>query len=167
MRDRLRRAERGLAAAEGALLVALLAVMVTLAFAQVVLRHFGQGLLWGETVLKHLVLWTGFLGAALAAEAEKHFAWEAAHLGAPARLKPWLRLAGNAGGAAVCAFLLSAAWTYFLAERADGGTLFTAGALKVPSWIAAAGIPGGFALVLAHLSFKTADAAAELAGAKP
>ena len=68
-------------------MVALLAVMVTLAFAQVILRHFGLGLLWGETVLKHLVVWTGFLGAALAAASEKHFAWEAAHVGAPERLK--------------------------------------------------------------------------------
>ena len=103
MRDRLRKAEDLLAAAEGALLVALLAVMVSLAFAQVVLRHFGAGLLWGETVLKHLVLWTGFLGAALAAKSEKHFAWEAAHLGASERLKPWLRLLSNLSGAAICA----------------------------------------------------------------
>ena len=83
MRAKLQRAERLLARGEGIALVALLAVMVTLAFAQVVLRHFGAGLLWGETLLKQLVMWTGFLGAALAAESEKHFAWEAANLGTP------------------------------------------------------------------------------------
>ena len=120
MRDRLRKAEARLVAVEGALLVALLAVMVTLAFAQVILRHFGLGLLWGETVLKHLVLWTGFLGAGLAAAAEKHFAWEAAHVAAPERLKPWLRLTANLSGAVITGILLSASWTYFSDDRASG-----------------------------------------------
>ncbi len=145
-------------------MVALLAVMVFLAFAQVVLRRFGAGLLWAETLLKHSVLWTGFLGAALAVRAEKHFAWEAAHLGASPRHKPWLRLAASASGALVCTFLLKASWTYFLAEYASPAALMTVGSVVVPAWVAAAGIPGGFALVLAHLLFKTADAAAEAAG---
>lgn len=164
MRDQLRRAEARLAAVEGALLVALLAVMVTLAFAQVVLRHFGLGLLWGETVLKHLVLWTGFLGAALAAAHEKHFAWEAAHVGAPEHWKPWLRLTANLGGAAITALLLRASWTYFTDDRANPSEIMTVGGIVVQSWVAAAGIPAGFALVLAHMLFKSADAAAEAAG---
>lgn len=164
MRDQLRRAEARLAAAEGALLVALLAVMVALAFAQVILRHFGLGLLWGETVLKHLVLWTGFLGAALAARSEKHFAWETAHVGAPARLKPWLRLSANLSGAVITAILLKASWSYFLDDRASGGELMTVGGIVVKAWIASAGIPVGFALVLTHLLFKSADAASEAAG---
>ncbi len=161
MRDQLRKAEARLAAAEGALLVALLAIMASLAFLQVILRHFGLGLLWGETVLKHLVLWTGFIGAALAAGAEKHFAWEAAHAGASARLKPWLRLAANLSGAVITALLLKASWTYFLDDRASGAALMTIAGLVVRSEVATAGIPIGFALVLAHLLFKSADAAAE------
>lgn len=145
-------------------MVALLAVMVTLAFAQVVLRHFGMGLLWGETVLKHLVLWTGFLGAALAAAQEKHFAWEAAHVGAPELWKPRLRLIANLAGAAITAILLKASWTYFIDERANPSELLTVAGLTVHSWVAAAGIPAGFALVLVHMLFKSADAAAEASG---
>ncbi|MBI2384879.1 MAG: TRAP transporter small permease subunit [Elusimicrobia bacterium] len=144
--------------------MALLAVMVTLAFAQVVLRHFGLGLLWGETVLKHLVLWTGFLGAALAAASEKHFAWEAAHVGAPESWRPWLRLTANLAGAAITALLLRASWTYFIDDRANPSELLNVGGLAVQSWVAAAGIPAGFALVLIHILFKSADAAAEAAG---
>ncbi len=141
--------------------MALLTVMVTLAFAQVILRHFGLGLLWGETVLKHLVLWTGFLGAALAAAAEKHFAWEAAHVGAPEKWKPWLRLTANLSGAAITGILLHASWIYFTDDRASGAELMTVAGVVVPSWIAAAGIPAGFALVLTHMLFKSADAGAE------
>ena len=138
--------------------------MVTLAFAQVILRHFSLGLLWGETALKHLVLWTGFMGAALAAASEKHFAWEAAHVGAPQRLKPWLRLSANLSGAVITALLLKASWTYVLDDRAAGAELMTVAGVVVPSWIASAGIPLGFALVLTHLLFKSVDAAAEAAG---
>ena len=165
MRARLRRAEGLLARGEGLALVALLAVMVTLAFAQVVLRHFGAGLLWGETLLKQLVMWTGFLGAALAAESEKHFAWEAAHLGTPPSWKEPLRLLASLAAAVVCALLLQAAWRYAADEYAAGAVLTKIGTLSIPSWIAAAGIPGGFALLLTHLLFKAADAICEMVNA--
>jgi TRAP-type C4-dicarboxylate transport system permease small subunit len=166
VREKLRKTEGLLARAEGAALVLLLGVMVTLAFAQVVLRRFGDGVLWGETLLKQLVMWTGFLGAALAAASEKHFAWEAGHMGAPERLKPWLRLAASLAGAAVCALLLQAAWRYAADDKAAGEVLMTIGRVQVPSWIAAAGIPGGFLLVGLHMLFKSADAALEAAGKK-
>lgn len=164
MREKLRRAEDRLARLEGAALVLLLAVMVTLAFAQVVLRHYGEGLLWGETLLKQLVMWTGFLGAALAARSEKHFAWEAAHLGTPESWKAPLRLLSSLAGAVVCALLLQAAWRYAADEKAAGEVLTTIGRVEISGWIAAAGIPGGFALLLVHLLFKSADAALETAG---
>lgn len=167
MRASLRKAEDALAAAEGAALVALLGVMVSLAFAQVVLRWFDKGLLWGETVLRQLVMWTGFLGAALAARAEKHFAWEAAHLHKSPHLRPWFRLASSLAGAFVCALLLKAGWRYAADDRAAGAVLTTIGGADVPSWVASAGIPGGFALLLAHLLFKAVDAALEGAGARP
>lgn len=157
MRERLRRAESALASAEGAALVALLAVMVALAFAQVVLRRFGHGLLWGETLLKQLVLLTGFLGAALAAAREKHFAWEAAHMGASPKLQPWLRLVANACAAAVCFLMLKAGWHYAAEDRASATVLMTVGAHEVPAWPFAAGIPGGFLLVMVHALFKAVD----------
>lgn len=166
MRERFRRIEDRLARAEGAALVALLGVMVTLAFAQVVLRHFGVGLLWGETLLKQMVMWTGFLGAALAARAEKHFAWEAANVGAPPSWKAPLRLLSSMAAAAVCALLLQAAWRYAADDRASGGVLTSIGSVSIPSWVAALGIPMGFALVTAHLLFKAADAVFELGGGR-
>jgi TRAP-type C4-dicarboxylate transport system permease small subunit len=164
VRERLRKTEGLLARAEGAALVVLLGVMVTLAFAQVVLRRFDKSLLWGDILLQQLVLWTGFLGAALAASAEKNFAWEAGNMGAPEKLKPWLRLIASLAGAAVCALMLAAAWRYAADDRSAGDVLMTIGSVQVPSWIAAAGIPAGFLLIGLHLLFKTADAALEAAG---
>lgn len=163
MRERLRRAEAALAAAEGGALVALLAVMVALAFAQVVLRRFSLGILWGETLLKQLVLLTGFLGAALAAAREKHFAWEAAHMGASPRLQPWLRLVSSLCAAAVCALLLKAGLHFAGEERAAAAVLMSVGDWQVPAWPFAAGIPLGFALVMVHALFKAADSLWDLA----
>ena len=166
-------------------MVALLTVMVFLAFGQVILRHFGAGLLWAETVLKHSVLWTGFLGAVLrigsrlvavtadpitfATPRPGYFAVhvnanDVAVMGASPRFKPWLRLASSAAAAGVTAFLMKAAWVYCVAEYDQGSALLTLGSVAVPAWVAAAGIPGGFALILTHFLFKTADAAAEVAG---
>jgi TRAP-type C4-dicarboxylate transport system permease small subunit len=157
VREKLRAAESALAAVEGAALVALLALMVSLAFAQVVLRRLGHGLLWGETLLKQLVLLTGFLGASLAAAREKHFAWEAAHMGASPKLQPWLRLVASLCAAAVCALLLKAGCAYAASEREAASTLMTMGPFEVPTWPFAAGIPGGFLLVGLHAAFKAAD----------
>lgn len=157
MRERLRRAEAALAALEGGALVALLAFMVALAFAQVALRRFSLGILWGETLLKQLVLMSGFLGAALAAAREKHFAWEAAHMGASPQLQPWLRLVSSLCAAAVCLLLLKAGWRYAAEERAAGAVLMTIGASPIPAWPFGAAIPGGFLLVMLHMLFKAAD----------
>lgn len=162
MRERLRRAEAALASAEGVLLVALLGLMIALAFASVVLRRFGLGILWGETLLKQLVLLTGFLGAALAAGHEKHFAWEAAHMGAPKGLQPWLRLLSNLSAAVVCALLMKAAWHFTLEEKAASAVLMTVGSTQVPAWLFTAGIPAGFLLIMLHALFKSADAAWDL-----
>lgn len=161
MREKLRKAENALARVESTLLIVLIAVMVTLAFAQVVLRYLGHGLLWGETLLKQLVLWTGFLGAALAAQSEKHFAWEAANVGAPKSWRAPLRLLSSTVAAIICGFLFLAARRYTTDAYASHETLMTISSWSVPAWIAALGIPAGFALLIIHFVFKFLDAGLE------
>lgn len=151
----IRKLEAWLVRLETAVLVALVAVMVLLSFCQVVLRLFGTGLLWADTLTRHLVLWAGFLGAALAAADNKHFAFEAfAHR--KGRLGTALKVFGNLFGAAMSALLAQAAWQFFQDERASGEALFSIGTFSVPSsWFAAA-IPVGFVLVLIHLCIRAA-----------
>ncbi len=58
---------------ESWIVVAIVLLMVTMSFGQVVLRNvFDQGILWGDIFLRHLVLWVGFIGASLATREEKH-----------------------------------------------------------------------------------------------
>lgn len=149
--------------AERALLVILLSVMAAVAILQVLLRQFlATGLLWADTLSRHLVLWVGFLGAAVAAAEGKHFAWEAA-AHAPGRRGALLRLCANLLAAAACAFLARASLDFLHDEKASGSVLFTALGLDAPAWVFAAIVPAGFALILLHSLVRAACAAEELA----
>lgn len=177
---RIREAEALLLRLEGGLLVAILSFMVVMSFAQVVLRQlFGTGLLWADTLLRHLVLWVGFLGASLAAAQGKHFAWEPPEPAPAGGAKPpagttlpcsgsaLRRLAAQLCAALVAALLVKASWRFLLEERAAGAVLFHAGPVAAPAWIFAAIIPAGFALVGLHLLLRALEAAARLCTAAP
>lgn len=163
--ESLKKAEARLVQAEGALLVAILTVMAALAVLQVLLRQFfSTGLLWADTLSRHLVLWVGFLGAAVAAAEGKHFAWEAASH-APGRRGTLMRLAANLLAAAACWFLMRAALEFLHEERAAETVLFTAFGVPAPAWAFAVIVPLGFGLVLLHSLLRALLAAAELKGA--
>ncbi|MCK5573045.1 MAG: TRAP transporter small permease subunit, partial [Bacteroidetes bacterium] len=77
---------RALVRVETVLLVLFLGVMVVLAFAQVVMRNiFQTGFLWGDPLVRHLVLWVGFMGAAIAASDERHISIDAINKFLPIR----------------------------------------------------------------------------------
>lgn len=150
MLEKARKAESLLAKLESGLLVALLTGMVTLAFAQVARRQlFGTGALWADTLLRHLVLWVGFLGASLAAADEKHFAWEAA-ANYKGRAGKIMRALAHLAAVVILVFLTKAAWAFFQEEHAAAKVLFSIGAVGVPEWLFALSIPAGFFLVLVH-----------------
>ena len=161
--EKLKRAEALLVTAETALLVVLLSTMVGLSFLQVILRAFGTGILWADPLSRHLVLWVGFLGAALAAAEGKHFAWEAAAERAD-RTGQWMRLGASLATLVLTSFLLRASWAYLLSEKADAQVLFSIGSLAFPEWVFVAAVPLGFGLVLLHSGARLAEAAARLRG---
>lgn len=61
------------AALEDGLLVSILFTMVFIAMLQIVLRNFfDMGLLWGDSLLRAMVLWLGLLGAMIASRNHNH-----------------------------------------------------------------------------------------------
>jgi TRAP-type C4-dicarboxylate transport system permease small subunit len=132
-----------------------LTVLVALSFIQVLLRQiFGGGLLWADTLNRHLVLWVGFLGAAAASAHEKQFAFEAITERLP---RSWhAAAAGVARGACVVVALLLArfSWLFMLDERQAGHALFSTDSLAVPAWPFAAILPLGFTLVAVHTALR-------------
>lgn len=137
--------------AEGGLLILLLMVMILLAFVQVVLRNaFSSGILWADILLRHLVLWIGFLGAALAASSDRHISIDALTRFLPERVKRGVNVLSHLFAAFICFLFFRAALTFIENERIDGSTVYA----EIPSWYAQIIIPIGFGLLFIHFLIR-------------
>jgi C4-dicarboxylate transporter DctQ subunit len=129
---------------ETALLVIVLALMVLFAFLQVVLRNvFDEGILWGDILLRHLVLWVGFLGASLATREKKHINIDLFNRFLPQRGKEFSQLITNLFSVFICILLTDDSWTFVQDEKMMGTTLFA----DVQAWYFQIIIPIGFFLM--------------------
>ena len=136
---------------EGALLVLLLAAMVVMAFLQVILRNgFNSTILWVDILLRHLVLWTGFLGAALATSSARHINIDAFTRFLTPRLRSVVSIITNLFAVGVCWLLLQASVTYVNNEMIAGSTIYA----DIPAWYSALISPIGFGLLIFHFSLR-------------
>lgn len=134
-----------LAIAEKSFLIFILTTMILLAFLQVFLRNFfSTSLLWGDTLLRHLVLWVGFLGASLAAKEGKHINIDVLSRVLPSSWKRSVSVIVNLFSGTVCFFLMRAAITFIEYEKESSATLFG----NVPIWIFQSIIVIGFGLLM-------------------
>lgn len=156
----LRSLTRLLVRIETALLVLFLSAMVLLAFAQVVLRNlFDASFLWGDPLVRHLVLWVGFMGAAVAAREGRHISIDALTKFLPVRIIALVKVVTSLFAAAVCWFLARAAWVY-LAQEADVGTTTS---MPIPVSTALAIMPAGYALLVLHFVLAAVEHGVEAA----
>jgi len=137
---------------EGALLVVLLSIMVVLAFWQVMMRNlFHGGFMWGDILIRHIVLWLGFLGGALATSHQRHIHIDAlAHFLSP-RVKSVVGIITNLFGAVVCVILLNASLTFIHGEIDAQSMIFEG----VPAWYTEIIIPVGFGLHMIHFLLRS------------
>jgi len=143
----LRLVDEYLGHAEGVMLIGLLSVMILLSFVQVILRNvFSESLLWGEILLRHLVLWIGFFGAARATGEGRHINIDALTRFLSPRMKTFARVFTNTFALVVCYFLLRASLTFLSDEIESGSTLYG----DVPSLYSQIIIPVGFGLMMIH-----------------
>lgn len=140
-----------LAKIETALLILLLSVMVLLSFSQVVLRNvFNTGILWGDILLRQLVLWVGFLGASLAVRERKHIAIEFLPHFFTETWKRINRIWVDGVTAVISIFLAIAAWNFVMFEKEGGSTLF----LNIPVWLFQTILPFSFSLIALRLILR-------------
>ncbi|MFA5140558.1 MAG: TRAP transporter small permease [Elusimicrobiota bacterium] len=153
--EKLRAFESRLRSVEKGLLIALVCVLVSLSFVQVVLRSFfSMGLLWGDTFLRHMVLWVGFLGACVATVDNKQFSIDAAARAFRGRTKSAAHVFANLFTCAVCGLLARASLTFFQQERQAAAVLFSVGSLEVQTWVFELILPAGFLLLALHYALK-------------
>jgi len=136
---------------EAIVLVGFLGLLVVLSFLQVVLRNvFSAGFLWADILLRHLMLWIGFLGAAIATSENRHINIDALRR----FLSPMAqRVAGvitDLFASVVCGFLANASLTFVRDEMQTNTTLFAG----IPGWCGEVIIPVGFALLSLHFVFR-------------
>jgi TRAP-type C4-dicarboxylate transport system permease small subunit len=144
--------------AEGMLLIVMLTVMIVLAFAQVVLRNvFSAGFLWADILLRHLVLWIGFLGGALGVSHKRHINVDAfTHYMSPKVLSA-TSVVTNLFAAGICVWLSNAAIRFLEAEMSVRSYVYG----EIPSWYAELIIPVGFALFVFHFLVRAVTALEE------
>lgn len=133
---------------EDAVLVGLLSVMIGMAVAQILLRNlFEGGILWGDLLVRVLVLWLGLLGAMVATRQNQHIRIDIISRFLPERVQRGVDALVSLFTAAIC---FVAAWfglQFVASEREFGGVAFAG----VPAWLCAAIIP--FALTVIALRF--------------
>lgn len=142
-------------AAENGLLALAFLLMVLLPLAEIVLRAtLHTGIEGAATIVQHLTLAIGMLGAAVAAREGRLLTLASSALIRGKVVSP-VRFAAAMVGAAVTLVLLSAAIDFVAVERAAGGTV----ALGIPTWVAQLPLPLGFGLIAVRLAWSAAPAA--------
>lgn len=130
---------------ESVFLITILFSMILLAFLQVILRNFfSTSILWGDTLLRHLVLWIGFIGASLATKETRHINIDALSRMLSKPAKKISAIIVNLFAAIVCFFLTKASITFLTYEKESGSTLFA----DIPVWIFQIIIAIGFGLMM-------------------
>ena len=136
---------------EQILIATLLTIMILLAFSQIVLRNFfDTGIDWGDALVRYLVVWVGFIGAAIATKEGKHITIDV--------LSRWITGAGSSAiqaishfsSAAVCGLLTWAGIKFIWFEAQMGGTAF----FKLPTWVPELIIPVTFALMTLRYTLR-------------
>ena len=130
--------------AEDLLLAALLLAMVVLAVLLIVLRNaFDSGIVWGDELLRILVLWLCLVGSIAASRDDNHLAIDVVSRFLPAPFQSLARALTHFFTAAICATIAWYAWKFVRIEAEFGARVLG----QWPSWAVQSILPVGFALI--------------------
>jgi TRAP-type C4-dicarboxylate transport system permease small subunit len=149
--DRWERTDAIIERVEQTLLVILLGSMILIAFLQIVLRNFFfTGLSWGDTLVRNLVLWIGFIGATLATREGKHITIDLVSPWLPSQGKHFVSLIIRFFSLSICILLTYAALKFIRNEAEMGNRTL----LNIPTWIPGMILPMTFSLMTFRFSLR-------------
>jgi C4-dicarboxylate transporter DctQ subunit len=152
MINRWERTDEAIDRVEQILLVILLSSMILIAFLQIVLRNlFSTGLSWGDPLVRNLVLWIGFIGAALATREGKHINIDVLSRWMPPWGKDLTEFLTQLFSFFICALLTFAAWKFIRNEAQMGNVTF----LGIPAWIPEIILPLVFGLMALRFGLRS------------
>lgn len=137
----IKKVDESLSKFEGYCLTFFLMAMIFLAFMQVLLRNFFHtGITWADPIVRHLVLWVGFIGASVATKEDGHLAMDLVSRFLPEKVKKSSAFFVQGISALVCTLLTIAAFKFVLGEKESEAMLVPG----IPSYWAVVIIPLGF-----------------------
>jgi C4-dicarboxylate transporter DctQ subunit len=137
---------------EQTLISILLSIMILIAFLQIVLRNlFATGLSWGDPLVRNLVLWVGFIGAAIATREGKHISIDVVSQWVPARGKIFLEVIIQLFSFIICGLLTFAAVKFIRNEALTGSITF----LGIRAWLPELILPVTFGLMTIRFGFRS------------
>jgi TRAP-type C4-dicarboxylate transport system permease small subunit len=135
---------RRLARLEVIVLSTLLVMLALLGVFQIFLRNFfHSGILWADPLMRHIVLWVGCLGAALATSRMSHINIDVFTRLLPAPARPVRRFFVYLATAAAAFVLGAASLRLVIDEKEFGETAF----LNVDTWMLQTVLPFAFFLI--------------------
>ncbi len=153
--NRWEQVDEAIARIEQTLLVTFLGFMIILAFLQIVLRNFFfTGLDWGDSLLRNLVLWIGFIGATLATKEGKHINIDIVSRWMPSLGKNIVTLFTHLFSFFICCALTYAALKFIKNEVEMGNRTF----LNIPAWIPETILPVTFSLMTFRFGLRSIEA---------
>jgi len=140
--------DRGFLLLNRVLLMALLALMAVLVFANVVLRYTtGDSVVWAEELSRYLMIWLTFLGAGLVLRYGGHLAIDNLQDLLPGRAGKWLRVLIVLCVAGFAVSMIGIGTHYTLRTWAQ-----TTPVMELPFGLIYSALPVGFLFLLLHLS---------------
>lgn len=137
---------------EQTLISIFLSIMILIAFLQIVLRNlFATGLTWGDPLVRNLVLWVGFIGAAIATREGKHISIDVVSQWVPSRGKIFLEVIIHVSSFIICGLLTFAAVKFVRNEALMGSVTFQG----ISSWIPELILPITFGLMTLRYGFRS------------
>jgi tripartite ATP-independent transporter DctM subunit len=139
---------RVVARLEDAVSATALTAMAVIPLLEIVLRRlFGVGIPGAGPIVQHLVLWVGFLGAAIAARDGKLLALASGTFIPDGRWRQLADIFAAAVASCIAAVLANGGLELLLAERETGSSI----GAGIPTWVAQIALPLGFALIALRL----------------
>ncbi len=129
---------------EDGILIGLLLLMIIMAVAQIFLRNlFDSGILWGDPLVRTLVLWIGLIGAMVASRNNHHISIDVISRYLPDQIKKLSNLMISIFTTLVCAVMAYYSLMFVIMERNADILAFA----KIPSWICESILPISFAII--------------------
>ncbi len=137
---------------EQALISTLLSLMIIIAFLQIVLRNiFATGIAGADPLVRNLVLWVGFVGAAIATREGRHINIDVLPRWVPRQGKAVIGVIIQLFAAFICGLLTFAAVKFVRNEALMGGVTF----LGIPAWVPQMILPVTFAIMALRFGLRS------------